>query len=344
MFNNIFFFKPGAIGDLLHTLPSLKSLRQAFPEARITLVVSPGLDLLLEGTNIADRILVFDKNRMKKSPGDFMIFLNRLRREQYDLFADMQPSFRSRVMRWFSGSRCSLVYKKQKSVKAGERRFHAVENFMDTLAPIGVAGPVDRIELPVRHEADVSVDAFLVSRGIRKDKPLIALNCGVGAARPSRNWFPDRFSLLADRIIRELDAAVIFIGGPEDRELVENVLKGMSEKAFSAAGDLNLAETAALLGRCRSLVSSDTGPLHLATAVQTPVIGLFGSTDPLRTGPVGRNNRVILKKLSCVPCDKKVCPLSTRACMSAITVENVLSELRNGMHCSDVNLTTHRFV
>jgi lipopolysaccharide heptosyltransferase II len=333
-YNKILFFKPGAIGDLLHTLPSLKALRRAFPDAAISIVVSPGLDQLLEGTGIADHILVFDKVSVKKSIRGFAAFISQLHREQYDLFVDMQPSSRSRIVRWLSGSRHSLVYQKQKSVKAGRQRLHAVENFMATLAPIRVRGPVDRIELPVRPEAARAVDAFLASREISTGTALIALNCSVGAARPSRNWFPDRFSQLADRIIRECGSTVIFIGGKEDRELVDGVLAGMQEKGFSAAGDLNLAETAALLARCRSLVSSDTGPLHLATAVQTPVVGLFGSTDPRRTGPVGDIHRVVRKKLPCVPCEKKICPLSTQACMSAITADDILSALKDSMRCS----------
>ncbi|OGW51067.1 MAG: hypothetical protein A2078_12660 [Nitrospirae bacterium GWC2_57_9] len=334
IYNNILFFKPGAIGDLLHTLPSLKALRQAFPAARITLVVSPGLEQLVNGSSIADRVEVFDKQRMKDRFRDFIAYGGRLRREQYDLFIDMQPSLRSRLLCWLSGSRTCLVYKKQKMVKAEGRRLHAVDNFMQTLAPLGIAQPVDRIELPVQQGAARSAETFLRSQPNIRNRPLIALNCGVGAARPSRNWFPDRFSHLADRLIRELDLAVVFVGGGEDNELVGEVLAGMREKAVSAAGKLDLAETAALLARCRCLVSSDTGPLHLATAVGTPVIGLFGSTDPARTGPVGPNCTVLQKKLPCVPCEQKTCPLSTSACMTSISVDDIIASIKEKFLCS----------
>jgi heptosyltransferase II len=215
-----------------------------------------------------------------------------------------------------------------------DRRLHAAENFMETLRPLGIDDSVTSIELPILPEALPAADRFLAKHAIDRNKPLIALNCSVGSARPARNWFPERFALLADRIMRELGAAVVFVGGEEDRDLVRRVMAGMREKAASAAGDLSLAHSAALLSRCSCLVSSDTGPLHLATAVGTPVIGLYGSTDPQRTGPVGKGHRVLISDLPCVPCEEKICPLGTRACMAALTVDEVLEAIRKAVGCN----------
>jgi lipopolysaccharide heptosyltransferase II len=319
----VLFFKPGAIGDLLHTLPALKALRKKFPSAHVTVVVSPGLESLIQGTPVADRVQVFDKPKFKRHLMDFIDFGVRIRHEHFDLFVDMQPSMRSMVLRWLSGARLVLVYRKHKGSKAGARRLHAAENFLETLRPLGINGPVDKIELPVSPSALQNIDQFLSERSIDNNRPLIALNCSVGAARPARNWFPDRFAILADRLIDELDAQVIFVGGNEDRELVRNVMADMKKKAVSAAGDLSISDSAALLANCNCLVSADTGPLHLATAVQTPVVGLFGSTDPRRTGPIGKGHQVIRRGLACVPCEEKNCPLGTRACMADISVDDV---------------------
>jgi len=325
--HKVLFFKPGAIGDLLHTLPALKALRKKFPAAQVTIVVSPGLESLLQGMPIADHVRVFDRAKLKRHLKEFIEFAMRLRAERYDLFIDMQPSLRSMALRWLSGARHILIYRKQKRSKAGERRLHAAENFLETLRPLGIESPVDGIELQVASDVFEKIDRFLKERNIVDDRPLIALNCSVGAARPARNWFPERFASLADRLIGELNAQVIFVGGNEDRELVQRVLSDMRSKAISAAGDLSIAETAALLARCRCLVSADTGPLHLATAVQTPVVGLFGSTDPRRTGPIGRGHQVIIKSIDCVPCEEKQCPLGTRACMADITVDEVFNDV-----------------
>jgi lipopolysaccharide heptosyltransferase II len=326
--HKVLFYKPGAIGDLLHTLPALKALRKNFPAAHVTVVVSPGLESLIQGALVADRVQVFDRAKLKRRLKDFIEFGLRLRDERYDLFIDLQPSMRSTVLQWLSGARHVLVYRKQKRSRAGERRLHAAENFLQTLRSLGIDISVDGIELQVAPDVLANIDRFLIARDIDEDRPLIALNCSVGAARPARNWFPERFASLADRLIDELDAQVIFVGGNEDRDLVRRVLADMKNKAVSVAGDLSIPESAALLARCRCLVSADTGPLHLATAIQTPVVGLFGSTDPNRTGPIGRGHQVIVKGLSCVPCEEKHCPLGTRACMADITVDEVFNAVK----------------
>jgi len=321
--HKVLFFKPGAIGDLLHTLPALKALRKKFPSAHITVVVSPGLESLIQGSPVADRVQVFDKSKSATRLKDIINFGVRIREEHYDLFIDMQPSVRSMVLRRLSGVRHVLVYRKQRKDRTGDRRLHAAENFLETLLPLGIEGSVDSIELPISPDALQHIDRFLAERGIDNNRPLVALNCSVGSARPARNWFPERFAAVADRLIEELGAQVIFVGGNEDRKLVLSVMAIMKHKAMSAAGELSIADSAALLSRCKCLVSSDTGPLHLATAVQTPVVGLFGSTDPARTGPIGKGHQVIRRGRSCVPCEEKHCPLGTRACMADITVDEV---------------------
>jgi len=328
----ILFYKPGAIGDFLHTLPSLKALKLAFPAAQITVVVSPGQERLVRGTPLADHVLVYSKAHLKKSVKKFLSFGLQLRRNQVDLFVDMQPSVRSWVLRKLSGAGRSVVYHKQKRVAPGTRRLHAVENFMKTLEPLGISEAIDCIELPIIPEAAAKIDRFLAEQGIGQ-QPLVALNCSVGAARPSRNWLPERFSELADRLANELGVFVIFIGGKEDRTLVEGVMASMHTRALSTAGTFDLAESAALLARCQCLVSSDTGPLHLATAVQTATIGLYGSTDPRRAGPVGKNARILARQLPCVPCEEKHCPLATMACMSAISVNDVVEAVRSVIPC-----------
>jgi lipopolysaccharide heptosyltransferase II len=319
----VLFFKPGAIGDLLHTLPALKAIRTNYPSAHVTVIVSPGLESLIQGTHLAVRVQVYDKSMLKRHVMDFVDYGMQIRGEHYDLFVDMQPSLRSMMIRWLSHARLIIVYRKQKRSKSKDRRLHAVVNFLETLRSLGIEQPVDNIELPLTPIALENIDKFQSDRGIDRNRPLIALNCSVGTARPARNWYPDRFSALADRLIDELGAQVVFIGGNDDRELVLSVMANMKNKAISAAGDLSISDSAALLSRCNCLVSADTGPLHLATAVQTPVVGLYGSTDPRRTGPIGRGHEVIMKGLACVPCEEKDCPLDTRVCMSDITVDDV---------------------
>lgn len=329
----VLFFKPGAIGDFLHTLPALHAIRVHYPTAHITVMVSPGLEPLVQGTPLADSVQAFDKAKIKKSFSFFIQFGMRMQAEHYDLFVDMQPSLRSRILRLLSRPGKALVYRKQKRFRSREERLHAVDDFMRVLSPLGISEPVTGIHLPVSAAARASVERFLKLHGIEPQGLIIALNCSVGAARPARNWFPEQFASLADRLIRELHASIVFIGGGEDRDLIHKVMGMMQERAVCAAGALSLLESAALLSMCGCLVSSDTGPLHLASAVQTPVIGLYGSTDPRRTGPVGKGHRVLIKQFPCVPCEKKECPDGSRKCMAEISVDEVVSAVRQTIIC-----------
>jgi len=329
----ILFFKPGAIGDFLHTLPALKSLKKKYPAAHITVVVSPGLEQLIQGTPLADDVQLFDKTKIKKDFRSFLAIMAGYRIEHYDLFLDMQSSLRSFLLRRICNAKMVLAYKKQKKFKSRNERLHAAENFMHVLSPLGIHDLVERIELPIQAGAAALVERFFNERGIDASKPLIALNCSVGAARPARNWFPDRFAALADCLISRLGVNVVYIGGAEDRDLVKKVLSFMKGKAVSAAGELSINHSAALLARCDCLVSSDTGPLHLSTAVGTPVVGLYGSTDPRRTGPIGQGHQVLIKNLSCIPCEEKECPLGTRACMAEISVDEVYQAVQKAISC-----------
>src|SRR3990172_8399307 len=189
------FFKPGAIGDLLHTLPALHSLKKNYPAARVTVVVSPGLETLLRGTSIADHVLVYDKSKLHTKLKDFIGFGLRLRNERYDLFIDLQPSARSLALRLLCGAQRVLFYRKQKRSEVRDQRLHAVENFMETLRPLGINEPVANIELPVMTDALHIADRFLAEHGIDASKPLIALNCSVESAPPPPNPFPPPFFL-----------------------------------------------------------------------------------------------------------------------------------------------------
>ena len=161
--HKVLFFKPGAIGDLLHTLPALKALRKKFPAAQVTVIVSPGLESLIQGTPYADNVQVFDRAKHKRRLKDFIEFAVRLRAERYDLFIDMQPSLRSMVLRLMSNAPHILVYRKQKRSRTGERRLHAAENFLETLRPLGIDSPIESIELQVAADVHTKIDRFLQS-------------------------------------------------------------------------------------------------------------------------------------------------------------------------------------
>jgi ADP-heptose:LPS heptosyltransferase len=263
----------------------------------------------------------------------FLRFAREVRALRPDVFVDLRSNVKSFLLRNLSGARTVLAYRKQRKAKPGERRLHAVENLLRTVFPL--TGPVSELGYPIRlREEDVRfADAFLDARvgGAGGNRRIVVLNPTVGWAIPSRLWPPEHFARLGARIGRELGAAVVLTGGPSDREYCGRIAEETDPRPILAAGDLTLGQAAALIRRADLLVSGDTGPLHVAAAVGTRVIGLYGSVNTERSRPIGDRHVVMKKEMWCLPCEEKVCPLGTTQCMRDITPEEVFAEVRKAL-------------
>ena len=272
-FKKILFFKPWCNRRFSPCAPLLTALKKKFPAAQVTVVVTPEVEPLILGTHLADSVLVFDKSFLKKRFRHFLDFGLGLRRQHYDLVVDMQPSLRSLVLRLLMGAKRTLVYRKQKKVRRGERRLHAAENFMVTLRPIGIHDRVEEISLPVKPEAREVVGRFLSQQGVEGDSLLIALNCSVGAARPARTGIPSVSHRSGTGWLKNSARQWSSWGRKEDRDIVAGRHSVDEEQGYFCGRNALAFRHSCPPSRCACLVSSDTGPLHLATAVHTPVVG-----------------------------------------------------------------------
>jgi ADP-heptose:LPS heptosyltransferase len=322
----ILLIKPGALGDLLQITPVVRALANRFPGARITVMVgtAPSADLFRHNP-LVNETLVFDRKGEHRSWSALARLWNRIRRSRYDLVVHFQ---RSNLKAWLLAAACLpcriLVYH-----KARGRTVHAVINHLETLAPLGIAATeVDpRLEFVPGPEGE-RFAAELPGRTGRAGTPLIALN--PGASHPVNRWNPDSFAALARRLVRELQAEVILIGGAVDIDLSRKIAEDCGVAVLDLTGKTDVLGLGGILQRCSLLVSGDTGPMHMATAVGTPVVALFGAADPARTGPVGPEHRVIQAQgVACVPCRSRTCDnRNYLECMAAITVDEVLQAVR----------------
>jgi heptosyltransferase-2 len=321
--NNILIIKPGAIGDLLHLTPVIRALKGKYPNACISLLVSSKAtaSLFRDNPHIHETI-VFEKKGEHRSCLALISLWNRIRKKRYDTVIHFQ---RSNLKAWFlvtAALPCRvLVYHKAKN-----RIVHAVANHLETVAPLGIP----ETDLDLEFYTSVDDDSFaeqLLGTPEYAGKKLLCLN--PGASNRIKCWSTVGFAALADRLINELDARVLIIGGTEERDLADSIYTAMNNAPLDLVGKLSLTQLGAVLKRCEVLVSGDTGPMHLATAVKTPVVALFGAIDPRRTGPVGKGHRVIQhNEVECVPCNAKTCRNSMNLeCMDKITVDEVFSEV-----------------
>lgn len=322
--HNILIIKPGAMGDLLHLTPTIRGLRKRFPDARIDIMVgnTASIDLFRHHPDIID-ILVYDRRGEHRSFSALRSLWKQIRNRSYDLVINFQ---RSNLKTWFLTSAALpcriLVYHKTRA-----RVIHAVRDHLKTLAPLGIFPDGDELDLYIAEDDRRYAAGLFTSHGF-DNRPVIALN--PGASHPVNRWSTAQFAALADRVSNELNAAAIIVGGAGDTPLARDIDRLSNSHPLILTGTTTLLQLGAVLEKSALLVSGDTGPMHMATAVRTPVIALFGAADPARTGPVGAGNLVIqAKDLACVPCRSRKCSNSHyMECMERIKVDDVFEAVR----------------
>lgn len=322
--NSFLLLKPGAIGDLLQITPVIRQLKKSFPSAAISILVSSEAtrSLFLNNPHI-DKIFVYDKKNQHKKLGDFLHLVREISSLKYDVILNFQ---RSNLRLWLLilllNPKRVLVYNKDESKQA-------VINHLETLERLHI--PVDyrdlSLELFIDKEAELFAENLFLQQ-ILDDKRVIALN--LGASHKVNRWPIRHFARLAELIESDIGAKCLIVGGEDDVPLAEELLKITNLSLINLTGKLNLLQLGAVLKKCDVMVTGDTGPMHIASAVGTKIVALFGAADPKRTGPVGSGHVVLqAKKVSCLPCRKRVCNNKKYLeCMEKITPEEVLENIK----------------
>ena len=339
----ILIIKLSAIGDVIHTLPALNALRKHDPEAKITWLVEAAAAPLIVGHPALDRVLVSHRKSWadailgrgsgsrKNAFKEACSFIRDLRKTRYDLIIDFQNLLKSGFMVGLARGGRKVGFAKGMQRNEGAHLFynqrvapvsmeiHAIERYQMLLKAIGVAAEAIDYQIPVSDSDKDHVSRLLKDTGIEKDQRLVAIN--PMARWETKLWRPERFAQVADRLLKTDHVKVVFTGGAADRDAIDAILAMMKAPAVNLAGRTSLKELAALYSRADLLISTDTGPMHLAAAMETPVVALFGPTAPWRTGPYGDHHQVLFSKDPCAPCFKRTC--ETNLCMAQITVEHV---------------------
>lgn len=322
----------GAIGDLLMTTPTLRALTRFAPGVEIDYIVGKGLGEVLSGLPYVRRVIEFDKKADAK-PARLLAFARNLRRERYDLFLNLQRSVKTVLFAMGSGAPRVLTYQRRRAPLPGTNRLqHTVDNFLDTLAPLGINGAAaDRhLDFFIPDAARERVNVLLGEAGIGPREPLVVVNPGVSDL--VRRWPIAHIAAFFDEMAaRRPDVRLALCGAPGgDMETARAILaQTKTTTVVNLAGRTSFKETGALLARANVFVTGDTGPMHLAAAIGTPLVALFGPTDPHRTGPMSPPGRALVlvqnAGLPCVPCRSHTCARGDNACMVRQTPEQVIA-------------------
>lgn len=317
--------KLSSMGDLFHALPAAHVLKRHY-EATVEWVVQTEYADLVGCFADVDRVIVFPRRRFLVRSVDF---LRELRAESYDLVVDVQGLLKSaltarlargraRVGPGFAREGTGRLYSVcPPRILRGQPRRHAVREIMDTVDYLGLdAGePVFATQFP-RVE-------------LQGEGPHVGLV--PGTRWPSKNWPLEYFGQLADAFLQTIGGTVHLIGGPADRERCRRIVEGGSRAGMhDLSGTLDLVRLGGVLQALDIVVTNDTGPMHMAAAAGTPVVALFGPTDPLRTGPWGAGHRVLRARPlpDCAPCYRRHCRRGRGECMRRIPVESVLAAVK----------------
>ena len=351
---SILIVKLSAIGDVVHTLPLLEVLRKNHPGARIDWLVEEEAARIIEGHKDIDRVIVSHRKswqrtlrrvgRRAESIREILRFLRELRSREYDLVIDIQGLLKSGVLTGLSKGRRkigftwaregSTLFLSEAPYPVDQYRQHAVERYLKTADLLGCTVQSWQGRIPVRESDREQVEALLRELDLT-GKHLVAVN--PVARWETKLWEEDKFALLADRLREELGLSVLFTGSAGDRPVIERILGRMGGKAFNLSGRTGLKALAHLYSLCAAIVSTDTGPMHIAAAMNRPVVALFGPTAPWRTGPYGEGHRVIREEMECSPCLRKRC--SHRNCMKRIAVETVYRAVQDVLSRQPVTAT-----
>lgn len=327
---------PNWIGDAVMAQPLLRLLKQANPERAIDVLAPPQVVPVWRRIREADNIMVTPFRHRALQLGERVRTARRLRKQGYQAAYVLPNTLKYALIPWLAGIPTRVGYK-------GEMRYGMVNvmhhddapprsmvPFYAALAQDPQLAPPGGLQRPSLIVAGEETEAICRRLDVALDRPLVAFAPGAEFGIAKR-WPPAHYGALAAQVVRALPGVqVALLGSPNDRatcELVQSHAGAAAGSVLNLAGLTSLDEAIALVAQTTAVVSNDSGLLHIASALNRPVVALYGSTDPGYAPPLSEVARTISLRLECSPCRKRECPLGHHDCMNKMSVERVWQEL-----------------
>ncbi|MDD5677972.1 MAG: glycosyltransferase family 9 protein [Kiritimatiellae bacterium] len=333
---SILVIRTAYLGDVMMTLPMLKPLRQRFPDATLSFLTSAAAGPLLENNPDVDEIITYDPFWFYPSkPCDYGAFIRSMRKRRFDLVIEARGDLRE-ILALVAPLRAR--YKVSYGVGGGGYLLthvvpypglkHKVEYHLDIVRYLG-CDVGKEVEWKLRlADAERAVGRRLLeTAGVKR--PFVCVH--PGGRLPLKRWGANKFAALGDRIEHDLGLGVVLLGSQDEQELAARVSAGMNTRQCCLAGQLNLREMAGVLAEAALFIGNDSGPMHIATAMGTPTVAIFGPSKSVETRPYGDAHQIVEKSFTCrAECDESHCRNSERqACLKSITPEDVLNAARS---------------
>ena len=334
---------PNWLGDAVLSTPALHLLRQKFPHSYIVVLAQEWVaPVFKDNPDINDTFMITEAS-------GYRWMAKNLKEDKFDMGILFPNSFSSAFLFWlakipervgYPTDGRSLLLTQRRKRSHNFRREHQVKYYLHLVnKPLAQSdqslNPGE--EALVWNIADGEgewADETLADFGLLPDEDrVIGINPGATYG-PAKRWLPDRFAKLGDELSKRYGVTVLIFGTWVEDEIATSIVNLSKIKPINLVGKTNLRELGALISKCALFITNDTGTMHVAAAVKTPVVAIFGSTDPVRTGPWGEGHVIVREGVPCSPCLERECPRGDYLCFEKITVEDVLkaAEERLGKH------------
>lgn len=324
----ILVIKMSAVGDVILSMPSLRAVRETYPEAWIAVLVGRKARAVVRNCPYVDDVIVYE-DRSGSRWASLIKMAAVLAKEDYDIAIDLQNNRSSHILTYLCGARTRAGHDNRKASFLLNRKakpfpgpLPPLEHQFQVLKLVGIDTLEKKLELWTRPEEEARVGELLLSQWVSTSQILVGINPGSSVKWPTKQWPVESFARLCDELARR-NIRVILTGAPEDEPIAEQLMRLTRNKPVNAVGKTSLTELVALVRRCQAFVSSDSAPMHIASSLDVPVVALFGPTDPKRHLVPPTQYKVFWKEVHCSPCYLRSCPIG-HACMKKIGVQEVL--------------------
>jgi lipopolysaccharide heptosyltransferase II len=323
------------IGDVVLSTPVLEAIKQRFPQSHITMTLSSYTAEVVRNNPHLDDVIIEDHENRHRGMGDFFMMVKEIRKRRFDVGILLRPTLRLALMLFLGGIKYRIgtgyrFYQIFFNKKIYEHRKinlkHEVEYNLNLLKPLGIAQQGIIPKLYLLPEERKFVQQIMAEFKITPDDVVVGIHPGSGDS--SLNLPPKRFAQVADKLVEEINAKIVFTGTEKEKGLVDFIKNNMTHGAVDLTGRTNLRQLASVLAGCDVVISNSTGPMHLAVSVGTPTVAIFCpifSAGPIRWGPYGEGHQVILPPVPvCFKCNPRSCPHYD--CMEKIKADQIVSK------------------
>ncbi|RPI74979.1 MAG: lipopolysaccharide heptosyltransferase II [Desulfobacteraceae bacterium] len=330
------------VGDAVITLPALESVRQTFPDSNLTVLARPWVQAVYENHPAVDRVIPYPKGR---NLGERLLLFHKtikeIRSHSYDLAVLFQNAFEAGLLAYLAGIKYRVGFNTDgrgflltHAVRRNAEllKQHQVEYYLYILRSLGWEAHSRDPALFIAASDMEFVRELLASRNIHPHDFILGLSPGAMYG-PAKRWPPERFAAIGDRAAAAWNAKVVIIGSSGEKRICETVRQNMRHPSLNLAGQTSLGQVMALIALCRFFVTNDSGLMHVAAALNRPMVAVFGSTDPGATGPRSSKARWVQHPLDCSPCFKPQCKRGF-ACMLGIEPDEVWEAMEKGREYS----------